>query len=168
MPGIYHIEVNSFLNEEIGKKILNFGTMKIYKLTTVTDQVLNAFGKLIPQLAPGCALPTKKDLEAIVNSDATLLFIAEENNEILGTLTLVFTKIPTGDKIWIEDVVVDNSARGKGVGEQLMAFSIDYVKNQNIKTINLTSSPDRVAANTLYQKLGFVKRETNVYRLTIE
>ena len=142
--------------------------MKIYKLTIVTDQVLNAFRKLVPQLAPGNPLPTKKDLEAIVNSSSTRLFIAEENGQILGTLSLVFTKIPTGDKIWIEDVVVDNAARGKGVGEHLMAFAIDYVKNQNIKTINLTSSPDRVAANTLYQKLGFIKRETNVYRLTMD
>lgn len=141
--------------------------MKIYKLTTVTDQVLDAFKNLIPQLAPDCALPTKEDLEAIVNSPTTRLFIAEEQGQILGTLTLVFTKIPTGDKVWIEDVVVDNAARGKGVGVQLMEFSIAYVKSQNIKTINLTSSPDRVAANTLYQKLGFIKRETNVYRLTM-
>jgi len=82
-------------------------------------------------------------------------------------LTLVFNKIPTGDKIWIEDVVVDKSARGKGVGVKLMEFSIAYVRNKNIKSINLTSSPDRVAANNLYRKLGFVQRETNVYRLTI-
>lgn len=142
--------------------------MKIYKLTTVTDQIVNAFERLIPQLAPDCALPTKKDLEAIVNSDSTRLFIAEENDEILGTLSLVFTKIPTGVKIWIEDVVVDNAARGKGVGKQLMAYAIDHVKEQNIKTINLTSSPDRVAANTLYQTLGFKQRETNVYRLTMD
>lgn len=141
--------------------------MKIYKLLTVTDQVLDAFKRLIPQLAPDCALPTKKDLEAIVNSGTTLLFMAEENNEILGTLTLVFTKIPTGDKLWIEDVVVDKSARGKGVGVKLMEFSIAYAKSKNMKTINLTSSPDRIAANTLYQKLGFIQRETNVYRLTI-
>ena len=142
--------------------------MTIYKLTTVTDQVLAAFEKLIPQLAPDCVLPTKKDLEAIVNSDTTLLFMAEEENEILGTLTLVFNKIPTGDKLWIEDVVVDNSARGKGVGVKLLQFSITYAKRQGIKSINLTSSPERVAANNLYQKLGFMQRETNVYRLTIK
>lgn len=142
--------------------------MNIYKLTTVTNQVVEAFKKLIPQLAPDCALPTKKDLEDIVNSNTTLLFIAEENNEILGTLSLVFNKIPTGDKIWIEDVVVDASARGKGVGEKLIQFSVEYVKSQNNKTINLTSSPDRIAANNLYQKLGFIQRETNVYRLTID
>ena len=142
--------------------------MKNYKLTTVTDQVLIAFEKLIPQLAPDCPLPTKKDLEAIVNSDASILFMAEENTEILGTLTLVFNKIPTGDKVWIEDVVVDKSARGKGVGIKLLEFAIGYVQSQGIKNINLTSSPDRVAANKLYQKLGFIQRETNIYRLIVE
>ena len=141
--------------------------MEIYKLTTVTDQVLTAFQKLIPQLAPDCVLPSKMDLEAIVNSDACLIFMAAENNDILGTLTLVFNKIPTGDKIWIEDVVVDNAARGKGVGIKLIEYSIAYAKSQGMKTINLTSSPDRVAANNLYQKLGFIQRETNVYRLTL-
>ena len=142
--------------------------MTIYKLTTVTDQVLTAFEKLIPQLAPDCILPTKKDLETIVNSGTTLLFMAEEDHQILGTLTLVFNKIPTGDKLWIEDVVVDNSARGKGVGVKLLQFAIAYAKSQGIKSINLTSSPERVAANNLYQKLGFMQRETNVYRLTIK
>lgn len=142
--------------------------MKIYKLTTVTDKVVTAFEKLIPQLAPDVVLPTKEDLEAIVGSGNTLLFIAEDANEIVGTLTLVVNKIPTGDKIWIEDVVVDTSVRGKGVGIKLMDFSMTYAKNKRMKSINLTSSPERVAANTLYQKLGFVKRETNVYRLMID
>lgn len=142
--------------------------MNIYKLTTVTDQVVKAFERLMPQLAPGCTLPTKHDLDTMVHSDTTRLFIAEENDVILGTLALVFTKIPTGYKLWIEDVVVDSAARGKGVGKKLMVFAIDYVKDKNIKTINLTSSPERIAANMLYQKLGFIKRETNVYRLTIK
>ncbi|TXE09146.1 GNAT family N-acetyltransferase [Gelidibacter salicanalis] len=142
--------------------------MKIYKLTLVTDEVVEAFANLIPQLAPGCQLPTKGDLEAIVNSNQTLLFMAEEHNEILGTMTLVVNKIPTGDKVWIEDVVVDKSARGKGVGVKLIQFSIDYAKTEKLMSINLTSSPERIAANQLYQKLGFVQRETNVYRLTLK
>jgi ribosomal protein S18 acetylase RimI-like enzyme len=83
-------------------------------------------------------------------------------------MTLVFNKIPTGDKLWIEDVVVDKVARGKGLGKELIQFAIKYAKNKNVKTINLTSSPERVAANKLYQKLGFMLRETNVYRLIIE
>lgn len=142
--------------------------MKIYKLITVNDTVLNAFRKLIPQLSSDCALPTEKDLNDIVNSNSVQLFIAEENNEILGTLTLVFSKIPTGDKVWIEDVVVDKAARGKGLGKKLIQFAIEYTINKNINKINLTSSPERVAANKLYQKLGFIQRETNVYRLLIE
>lgn len=141
--------------------------MKIYKLTSVTDAVVNAFAKLIPQLAPDCTLPTKENLMAIVNSDHAMIFMAEENDEIFGTMTLVLNKIPTGDKVWIEDVVVDKSARGKGVGVKLIQYSIDYAKTQKLKSINLTSSPDRVAANQLYQKLGFMQRETNVYRLTL-
>ncbi len=139
--------------------------MKIYKLTLVTDVIVEAFANLIPQLAPGGNLPTKQDLEAIVQSDHTLLFIAEEDAKILGTLTLVLNKIPTGDKVWIEDVVVDQAARGKGLGKQLLQFAIDYAKNEKLSSINLTSSPERVAANQLYQNLGFIQRETNVYRL---
>ncbi|OAD42820.1 GNAT family N-acetyltransferase [Polaribacter atrinae] len=142
--------------------------MKIYKLETVNENVLKAFRKLIPQLSTSCVLPSQKDIEDIVNSSNTILFIAEENNNILGTLTLVFNKIPTGNKVWIEDVVVDNDARGKGVGEKLTQFAIEYTANKEIKSVNLTSSPDRVAGNKLYQKLGFIKRDTNVYRLTIE
>jgi len=142
--------------------------MEIYKLETITDRVLKAFTSLIPQLSSSCALPTKETLEEIVNSNHTVLFVAEEDNEILGTLTLVFNLIPTGRKVWIEDVVVHSSARGKGVGEKLVQYAIDYTANKNIDKINLTSSPERVAANKLYQKLGFEARTTNVYRLTIK
>jgi len=142
--------------------------MKIYKLITVTDVVLEAFQKLIPQLAPNCGLLTKKSIEDVICTKNTHLFIAEDNNDIVGTLTLIFNKIPTGDKVWIEDVVVDKSARGKGVGNDLTQFAIQYVKDKNIKSINLTSSPERIAANKLYQRLGFEKRDTNVYRLMIE
>src|SRR5690606_22046590 len=114
-----------------------FVGMKIYKLITVTDEVVHAFEKLIPQLAPDCTLPSKEDLQAIVDSNHTILFMAEEHNELLGTLTLVLNKIPTGNKVWIEDVVVDSSARGKGVGEALIQFAVAYVKDQNITSINL-------------------------------
>lgn len=141
--------------------------MNIYKLTEVTGQIELAFKNLIPQLSSSCVLPTKKDLEYIVNSENTILFVAEDAGVVLGVLTLVFNRIPTGNKVWIEDVVVDKKARGKGVGKALVNFAIAYTSSKNINSINLTSSPERVAANKLYQKLGFVKRKTNVYRLTI-
>ncbi|APY12780.1 hypothetical protein BWZ22_05940 [Seonamhaeicola sp. S2-3] len=138
--------------------------MKISKVDKVSDYVLNAIENLIPQLSSTSKIPTRTDLETIVNSNSTYLFIAEEDNNILGTLTLVFNKIPTGEKAWIEDVVVDKLARGKGVGKSLTQFAINYAISNGVTKIDLTSSPERVAANKLYQKLGFKKRTTNVYR----
>lgn len=141
--------------------------MRIYKAQIVTEAMVNAFEKLIPQLSPNSAVPSKSELEDLINCDNTLVILAEED-KIIGTLTLVFTKIPTGNKVWIEDVIVDNAARGKGVGEELIRYAIEYVNSKGIKQINLTSTPDKTVANKLYQKIGFIKRETNVYRLTIE
>lgn len=141
--------------------------MSIYKLVEINDTVLEAFERLIPQLSANAEIPTRKELEAILAFKNTLLFIAEDNKEIQGMLTLIFNKIPTGDKVWIEDVVVDSNARGVGIGQQLVQFAINYVSDKKISAINLTSSPDRISANKLYQKLGFEKRETNVYRLKI-
>lgn len=141
--------------------------MRIYEAHVVTEAMVNAFKKLIPQLSPNSPVPSKSELENLINSENTSIFLAEEEG-IIGTLTLVFTKIPTGNKVWIEDVVVDNAARGKGVGKELIKFAIEYVTGKGIKQINLTSSPEKIGANKLYQKLGFAKRETNVYRLTIE
>ncbi|WP_248724348.1 GNAT family N-acetyltransferase [Seonamhaeicola sp. ML3] len=141
--------------------------MTITELESVTDDVINAFENLIPQLSSSSPLPSKEDLETIVNSDTTKLFVAKEGNDIVGTLTLVFNKIPTGEKAWIEDVVVSGSVRGKGVGKRLTQFAIDYALDKGITKIDLTSSPERIAANKLYQKLGFKKRVTNVYRYFI-
>lgn len=141
--------------------------MKIYEVTTITDAIVEAFKKLIPQLSSNTPVPSKSDLEKIINSKNTIIFIAKED-QILGTLTLVLNKIPTGNKAWIEDVVVDAAARGKGVGVELIKFAINYIFNKGITKIDLTSSPEKIAANKLYQKLGFDKRETNVYRLKIK
>lgn len=140
--------------------------MKIQKITKVTDEIVTAFETLIPQLSTSCPIPNKNDIETIINSKETVVLIAVDE-KILGTLTLVFNRIPTGTKVWIEDVVVDKNARGRGVAKELTIFAINYVKQMGINKINLTSSPERVAANKLYQKLGFKKRTTNTYRLTM-
>ncbi|RED50597.1 GNAT family N-acetyltransferase [Seonamhaeicola aphaedonensis] len=138
--------------------------MTITALESIDDDVLNAFNNLIPQLSSSSPVPSKKDLETIINSGNTKLFVVKEGDTILGTLTLIFNKIPTGEKAWIEDVVVSENARGKGVGKLLTQFAVDYALEKGISKIDLTSSPERVAANKLYQKLGFQKRITNVYR----
>ncbi len=143
--------------------------MKIIQPTEITEEILIALKTLTKQLSPNKKPPSKKDLEEIINSENSILFIAkDENEEIAGTLTLLINRIPTGQKVWIEDVVVDNKFRGKGIGQKLTQFAIDYAIKRGIKEINLTSNPARIAGNKLYQKLGFVLRKTNIYRLNLK
>ncbi len=133
--------------------------------TAITDDIVEAFVHLTPQLSPLAPAPTKAQLQAIVDHDACDLLIARDRDDtILGSMTLVLFPIPTGIRGWIEDVVVDEAARGKGVGELLSRHALDIAKSRGAKTVDLTSRPSRVAANKLYQKLGFVLRDTNVYR----
>lgn len=141
--------------------------MVIKELKEVTEEVLVAFEKLMSQLAPDLR-PTVERLNTIMQSDHVLLFVAEENNVIIGTISLVLYDIPSGQKVWIEDVVVDNAIRGKGIGRKLVQHAIDCAKAMGVKKVDLTTSFDRVAANALYQDMGFVKRESNVYRLWFE
>ena len=106
-------------------------------------------------------------MESIVSSDSSQLLIAKTDGVIVGSLTLVIFRIPTGIRAWIEDVVVDADARGKGVGEALNKFALAEARRQGVTTVDLTSRPTREAANRLYQRLGFKARETNVYRYDV-
>ena len=130
----------------------------------ITPEIVAAFERLIPQLSSSNPPPTEAELRQIVNSDSTLLLLAEDEGVIVGSLTLALFRIPTGLRAWIEDVVVDSAARGKGVGEMLNRFALDEAQRRGATTVDLTSRPTREAANRLYQRLGFVKRDTNVYR----
>ena len=98
-----------------------------------------------------------------------MLFVArvpEAGGRIVGSLTLAVFRIPTGLRAWIEDVVVDGEARGKGVGEALNRAAIERAQALGARTVDLTSRPSREAANRLYRRIGFVQRETNVYRFS--
>ena len=141
--------------------------MEIFRLTEISEEILIAFRKLIPQLSPDAQIPAKENLEEIIKSENSFLFLARDK-EIVGALTLITYRIPTGLKVWIEDVVVDNKMRGKGIGEKLTRYAIDYAIKLGAKRIELTSKPSRIAANEMYKKMGFDKRETNVYRLIID
>ena len=134
----------------------------------VTDELLAGLNHLLPQLSSTAAPLTFDDLEGVVNSPTGQLFVARVDNVIVGTLTLVVFTIPTGVRAWIEDVVVDAEARGKGIGEALSFAAIDEARRLGVRSIDLTSRPSREVANTLYQKLGFELRNTNVYRLSLE
>ncbi len=107
---------------------------------------------------------TKADLENILSSDNVFIITACVNDKIVGALTLVLYWIPTGHKSRIEDVVVDENSRGKGIGEKLIRYAIEKAKQADAASVDLTSKPNRTSANRLYQKIGFTKRETNVYR----
>ncbi|MBU3689879.1 MAG: GNAT family N-acetyltransferase [Acidimicrobiales bacterium mtb01] len=130
----------------------------------VTDEVVQAFGVLIPQLSRSNPAPTRAELEALVASEASTLFLARVNGRIAGSLTLAMFRIPTGVRAWIEDVVVDESARGHGVGEALNRAALDHARAHGAITVDLTSRPSREAANRLYKRMGFEQRDTNVYR----
>jgi ribosomal protein S18 acetylase RimI-like enzyme len=106
-------------------------------------------------------------LNEIIASESSVLFVARVENQIVGSLTLATFRIPTGIRAWIEDVVVDESARGHGVGEALNRAALNEAKRRGAITVELTSRPSREAANRLYLRMGFVVRETNVYRYTL-
>jgi ribosomal protein S18 acetylase RimI-like enzyme len=139
----------------------------VEKATAVTEELVSAFKVLIPQLSSSNPPPTPDQLADIIAAPASVLFIARVDDRIVGSLTLATFRIPTGVRAWIEDVVVDGDARGHGVGEALNKAAIDEAKARGAITVELTSRPSREAANRLYQRLGFVARDTNVYRFTI-
>lgn len=128
------------------------------------DELVTAYERLIPQLSSSNPPPSKETLAFIAASEASHLLIAVEDGHIYGSMTLVVFTIPTGVRAWIEDVVVDEQARGKGVGALLNQTALDMAKDMGATTVDLTSRPSREAANRLYQRLGFEARETNVYR----
>lgn len=151
----------------------------------VTEEFAAAFGRLVPQLSRRAKIPTAEELAEIVRSPATVLLVAyggsggedswgedgpaeDSKAEIIGSLTLVLFRIPTGLRARIEDVVVDESARGAGVGRALNAAAMERAAAAAAKSIDLTSSPAREAANELYLSLGFKQRDTNVYRAELQ
>jgi ribosomal protein S18 acetylase RimI-like enzyme len=143
--------------------------MRIEECTAAGDDVVEAMATLIPQLSSSSPPPTAASLAGIVASDACHLLLArDDDGTILGSMTLVVFPIPTGTRAWIEDVVVDGAARGRGVGEQLNREALDLARRLGAKTVDLTSRPSREAANRLYRRIGFEQRETNVYRYSLD
>ena len=142
--------------------------VKVDIATTLTPAIVEAVERLVPQLSSSSPPPTVEQLGEVVSSPATDLFVAiDDDGEIVGMSTLAVFRIPTGLRAWIEDVVVDGAARGRGVGEALTRAMLDRARELGCRTVDLTSRPSREAANRLYQRLGFERRETNVYRYTI-
>jgi ribosomal protein S18 acetylase RimI-like enzyme len=141
--------------------------MKIELVKKINQEIISAFGKLIPQLDTTVSSPTLRQLKQLVSSPFIFLFIAKDSqskNKIIGTVTLVLYRTPTGFHARIEDLVVEKKLRGKGVGTALLQAALYKAKASKVKIVDLTSRPARKTANLLYKKLGFEKRKTNVYR----
>ena len=139
--------------------------MKIKKINRLSERAFEAVSRLLPQLSSDAELLTRQYFKNILASESIHFFICElDKKQIVGMLTIASYKTPSGIKVWIEDVVVDESQRGKGIGKELMLFAIGYSKSLGAKDIRLTSRPSRIAANELYLKLGFKKHETNFYK----
>lgn len=131
----------------------------------VSDELVEAMARLVPQLSSSNPPPDREALEDLVAAPATDLFVAtDDDGTIVGTATLATFRIPTGRRAWIEDVVVDDAGRGKGVGGALTRAMVDRAEELGCTTVDLTSRPSREAANRLYLREGFEVRDTNVYR----
>jgi ribosomal protein S18 acetylase RimI-like enzyme len=145
----------------------------------VTEELVNAVAHLVPQLSSSSSAPGLRELADIVAGPATVLLVARDGSQeprpgaeasdgpIVGMLTLVTFRIPTGVRAWVEDVVVDGSARGRGAGEALVQAALELAAARGAQTVDLTSRPSREAANRLYQRVGFEQRQTNVYRVEL-
>jgi ribosomal protein S18 acetylase RimI-like enzyme len=143
-------------------------TVQVEVLDKVTGEVVEAFGRLIPQLSRSAKPPGQAELDAVVKCPANTVLLARSDGVITGTMTLVMFPIPTGLRAWIEDVVVDEAARGQGTAETMMRESLRIARQAGARTVDLTSRAERAAAGRLYERLGFKIRETRLYRYTSE
>src|ERR1700730_4995373 len=145
------------------------GGIQVAAASSADAELVAAFNRLIPQLSRSAAVPTPDLIREIVEAEASTVLIARDSRDdgrIVGMLTLVVFRIPTGVRAWIEDVVVDEMVRGRGVGEALSKAAVRRALELGARTVELTSRSSREAANRLYQRLGFVRRDSNVYRYT--
>ncbi len=143
--------------------------MRIIRLETCSNEFLDALERLMPQLTSNRLIPSQKDIEDIISAQATNIWVAyNETDSIVGMLTLAIYQSPTGIHGWIEDVVVDEKHRGKGIGKELTLKALEFAQQQGTKAVSLTSRPYRDSANKLYRRLGFKVVETNLYRFYFE
>jgi ribosomal protein S18 acetylase RimI-like enzyme len=142
-------------------------TVQVEVLSEVTDEAVEAFARLLPQLSASAPPLDQAALAEIVSSPAVTLLIARSDGQITGTLTLVMFPIPTGLRAWIEDVVVDDAAGRQGIGTALTKEALRIAEAAGARTVDLTSRPSRIAAGRLYERIGFTARDTRMYRYAL-
>lgn len=132
------------------------------------DEMVEAFARLLPQLSSSAAPLDHDSLQRVLAADASTVLVARVDGRVVGTLTLVMFPLPTGLRAWIEDVVVDEAARGYGVGAALTEEALRLADAARVRTVDLTSRPSRQAANRLYERLGFQVRDSRVFRYALQ
>ena len=137
--------------------------MRIERVGEATDDVREALARLLPQLSPGRTGPSPDELAEIASAPGTVLLVARDDDRIIGTLTLLLYRLPAGFRGSIHDVVVDEEARGRGVGEALTLEALAIAAEARVERVDLTTRRHRKAAHRLYERLGFVQRESDVY-----
>ena len=137
----------------------------IIEIKTYSPEYHEAIQRFLNQLTTSPMVLTESMFHQLLDSENSHLFFIIKDEQIAGMLTVGIYHSPTGGKAWIEDVVVDETFRGQGLSKVLVAHAIEFVKSQQIPLLMLTSNPKRIAANKLYQAMGFERKETNVYRM---
>lgn len=142
-------------------------TVEIRRITQVSDALEEAFARLMPQLSPRLGAPSREELRRVAGSETGELLAAVAGERIVGVLTLAWYDAPSGRKAWIEDVVVDAAARGRGIGEALVREALALACREGVARVMLTSNATRRAAHRLYERMGFVRYETDCFRLDL-
>ena len=137
--------------------------MKVERVTEANEALAAAVARLVPQLSPTREPAGIVELDELVSTPGTSLLVARDGESVLGMLTLIVYRVPTGMRAWIHDVVVDEAARGRGVGEALTREALQQAAEAGAISVELTTRQQRETANRLYRRLGFEQRETNVY-----
>ena len=143
-------------------------TLSVERVVVADPELLAAVRRLLPQLSETAEPPEAYDLESIVTSPATTMFVARDDNKsIVGILTLALFRLPSGVRAWIEDVVVDESARRLGAGRALVEAALALAVDSGADKVDLTSRPSRDSARRLYETMGFEERTTTVFRRSL-
>ena len=133
------------------------------------EALTEALERLVPQLSRSNPPPSLDEVQAMLGHPAITQFVArDDDGTIVGVSTLAVFPIPTATRAWVEDVIVEESRNGQGIGRELTEAMLEKAKALGCKTVDLTSRPSREAANALYKKVGFHQRETNVYRYDLD
>lgn len=142
--------------------------MKIVELLSLTDKHIVELKEVFAELSPNIHVITDTLVRAIENPGTHVFALLDDDGRIIGTATLCVMALPTGSAAHVEAVVVKKECRGQHLGRMLMEHIIDYAHHEVPGiTVHLTSNPNRVAANEMYKRLGFVQVETNVYRMKV-